>query len=274
MKSKLQWTGERLVTSVFEGLTVEHLARYGFCLPMAKGKTVLDIACGEGYGSNLLASEAASVTGADVSSEAVDHAQATYKNNKLKFVTADGANLPFADGSFDMVVSFETIEHLTEQEKMIAEIKRVLKPDGLLVVSTPNKSFNPNSELENPFHHKELTEEEFIGLLKSSFANVTMFAQQNFHGSVIYPLHGPWENVREVTGDFAQIRPSQTLATPGFFLAVASASEVVLNEGYFFTGADVYEQGKAAIRKTWTYRIGAAAVSPLKWLKSFASKQG
>jgi len=135
----MKFSGERYVPAEQGRIRLEHYHRYAVVLDAAKKKDVLDVACGEGYGSFLLAGVARSVVGVDISKEAVQHASATYKMPNLTFHLGNAAKLNFCDASFDIVISFETIEHLAEQAQMLAEIRRVLRPEGVLVISSPNR---------------------------------------------------------------------------------------------------------------------------------------
>ena len=132
----LEFTGERYVPDVTGEIRHEHLHRYGLALGLLAGKDVLDIACGEGYGSAMLAAEARSVIGIDNAAKVVAHARKTYKKStNLTFEVGDAKAIPLDDQSVDVVVSFETIEHLAEQDEMLAQIARVLRPGGLLIIS-------------------------------------------------------------------------------------------------------------------------------------------
>ncbi len=127
---------------------------------------MLDAACGEGYGSFLLARTAARVTGIDVAPAAIEHARARYARPNLAFAPASVTALPLPDASVDVVVSFETVEHLREQDAMIAEFRRVLAPDGVLVISSPNRPvYNEGAAIENHFHVRELDRDELAALL-------------------------------------------------------------------------------------------------------------
>src|SRR5260370_27720021 len=134
----LHWTGERLVTSLSGDIVWEHLHRYAFANEFATGKDVLDIACGEGYGTFLIASRARSVTGVDLSSESVVHARRKYTRGNLHFCIGDCRQIPLQAQSVDVVASFETLEHIAEHDQFLTEIRRVLRPGGRLIVSSPD----------------------------------------------------------------------------------------------------------------------------------------
>ena len=179
--AELLWTGERYIPHLRGNIRYEHLHRYAMYASQATNKTVLDIACGEGYGSAILAQRAARVCGVDISNEAVAHAKLTYspsiKNVEFKQGSADA--IPYPDAYFDLVTSFETLEHLQPQEQMLAEIKRVLKPGGLLILSTPDKEAYAEADGgHNEFHVKELTGVEFRELVGKFFRNFTMHGQR------------------------------------------------------------------------------------------------
>ena len=119
----------------------EHIHRYAVCQGIVKDKTVLDIACGEGYGSAILGRTAKQVTGVDIDEQSVAHARDKYSHiGNLRYIQGSVDAIPLATDSVDVVVSFETIEHVAGHEEMLAELKRVLKADGVLVISTPDKA--------------------------------------------------------------------------------------------------------------------------------------
>jgi SAM-dependent methyltransferase len=178
----LKATGERLVPEAQHGELVhaEHLARYGLAAQLAPGKRVLDAASGEGYGTAFLAAAGArSATGVDIDEQAIAHARARHP---AEFEVADVVDLPFPDGAFDLVVSFETIEHVADPERVLDEMRRVLAGDGLLVISTPNKH---EYLVENEFHVREFTHEEFLALLSERFATVEALLQHNWMLSAV-----------------------------------------------------------------------------------------
>ena len=172
----LIFTGERYIPSEQGKIRLEHYHRYAVALEASKGKDILDVACGEGYGSSMLATVAKSVVGVDVSDEMVAHASDLYATGNLVFRQGDVTKLDFDDDSFDVVVSFETIEHLAEQTEMIAELRRVLRSEGSLIISSPNRLvYSEESGEINDFHVKELDFDEFDGLLKQQFTAVAYY---------------------------------------------------------------------------------------------------
>jgi len=133
-----EFTGERYLPGVVGEIAYEHCHRYAFARRFVAGRRVLDAACGEGYGSALLADVARHVVGVDIDSAVVAGASSRYGGRgNLEFRAASVTTLPLADASVDAVVSFETIEHLeaADQPAMLAEFARVLAPDGILILS-------------------------------------------------------------------------------------------------------------------------------------------
>ena len=182
----MECTGERYLPDVDGDWTLEHTHRYLLACELAAGKIVLDIASGEGYGSRMLAGVAAQVTGVDISLEAVTHAAAKYPHPVLTFVQGSVTAIPLADASVDLVTSFETIEHLTDHEAMLGEIRRVLRPGGLLLISSPDKyEYSDLPGYANEYHVKELYRHEFETLLKNTFSHTRMLGQRVVFGSLI-----------------------------------------------------------------------------------------
>jgi 2-polyprenyl-3-methyl-5-hydroxy-6-metoxy-1,4-benzoquinol methylase len=172
----LEDSGERMVPEYHKGKLIyaEHLIRYRVVQELARDKVVLDIASGSGYGSAMLAETARRVYGIDASQDAIDYATARYGANNITFTVGDAAQIALDDGSVDMVVTFETIEHIDDYETFISEIKRVLKPNGLAVISTPN-------DLEfaegNHFHLHEFERDELMELISKYFSVVDEYYQ-------------------------------------------------------------------------------------------------
>ena len=218
----MKFTGERFVPTEQGKIRLEHYHRYAVVQDLVSGKEVLDVACGEGYGSTFMAEVARTVVGVDISHEAVQYASSTYQKPNLSFRQGSATDLDFADASFDVVVSFETIEHLMEQDRMLAEIRRVLRPDGLLVISSPNRPiYSEESGEHNEFHVKELDFNEFDELLKKQFRTIQYFGQRILMGSVIQPLEGGQGSFRAWHDDGSDLKPNAgRLEEPVYFLAI------------------------------------------------------
>lgn len=186
----LPFTGERFTPECVREIWYEHWHRYAFARSLARGKRVLDAACGEGYGSAVLAAEATAVTGVDIDAQAIAHAQARYSGHaNLRFLRSDVTALPFPDNAFDLVVSFETLEHLAQQERLLAEFARVLAADGVLVLSSPDKhTYSDLTGFRNEFHVRELYRDELVALLAPHFAHRRLFGQKLLFQSAIWSL--------------------------------------------------------------------------------------
>lgn len=192
VSGQMEFTGERYVPEVHGNIELEHLHRYLLACKAAAGKVVLDIASGEGYGSAMLARTARRVTGVDISQEAISHSCAKYQLENLDFRLGSCSAIPLENESVDVVVSFETIEHHDEHQAMMREIKRVLRPGGMLVISSPDKlEYSDKSGYSNPHHVKELYRDEFNKLLGSYFKSHRIFGQQVVYGSAIFCEGGP-----------------------------------------------------------------------------------
>lgn len=174
----LPFTGERIVPGqVSEPLFRAHEARYIFASRFVKDKAVLDVACGTGIGTHhLLTAGAHSCLGLDIDRPAIDYARAVYK--VCQFEECDAMNLCVPDSSIDVVVSFETIEHLSDHLKFLSECNRALRPGGVLVCSTPNRTMSCWAR-ENIYHLHEFTVAEFTRALETFFVDVRLFGQKN-----------------------------------------------------------------------------------------------
>ncbi|HSW66038.1 MAG TPA: class I SAM-dependent methyltransferase [Bacillota bacterium] len=175
-KATLKNDYERMVPEFHKGTLTyaEHMTRYTCAQKIVTGKVVLDIASGSGYGTQLLAKKAKKVYGVDVDKTSVQYAAEHYGAPNIEYKVGDGEAIPLEDNSVDVVVTFETIEHIKDYRKFLSEVKRVLKPDGLAIVSTPN-------DLEfaegNHFHLHEFEYRELIDLLKKDFKNIDSYYQ-------------------------------------------------------------------------------------------------
>lgn len=212
MSEALEFTGERFTPECVREIRYEHLHRYAWAGQLVRGLRVLDAACGEGYGSAVLARTAASVAAVDVSADAIGHARERYPVDGLEFHVADCLDLPFQDGEFDCVVSFETLEHLEEQERLLHEFGRVLKPGGFLLLSSPDKAvYTEQQQNRNEFHVRELYRNELESLVQEVFPAYRLWGQRLLFHSAIWSLEPqPGSLIQQETQDGVE-----TLETPG-----------------------------------------------------------
>ena len=176
---------ERLVVGkndfYFEPAFFEHVARYRFARMHRPRGSVLDAACGSGYGTSFMAQNSDFVVGIDFSDEAISFCRHHYSKSNLHFQVMDVQSTAFQAGCFDTVVSFETIEHLEDPERFLGEMRRVLKPNGALLISTPVKGIYDQTFLgENPYHIHETDVDEFTQLLSTQFHIKSLYGQQFF----------------------------------------------------------------------------------------------
>ena len=160
----------------------EHLHRYEAALQyLQKNDDVLDIACGTGFGTHLLSTHTNGlVTGADISEEAIAYCRKKFHQQKnLQFELIDGTRMPFEEHRFNMITSFETIEHTTRYMEMLREFRRTIKPGGIVIISTPNFVVNsPAGKVNNPFHTQEFNYQELKNILEEVFDDVKMMGQK------------------------------------------------------------------------------------------------
>lgn len=239
----IQWTGERYMPEIRGGIRYEHMHRYAFCCEYVKNKRVLDVACGEGYGSAILASVAKEVIGIDISDNAVVHASNLYqgKFHNITFKQGSAAALPLVDHCVDVVVSFETLEHLLPQEEMLQEIKRVLVPGGLLIISTPDKEAYAKADGgHNEFHVRELTGDEFRSLVGRHFEKVDFCGQRLATIGWIQP--DSLSNYSKIVGysinQQGHVQSSVKLEEPVYWIAFCSDVELPEINASIFSDKD------------------------------------
>ncbi|MFA5683142.1 MAG: class I SAM-dependent methyltransferase [Lysobacteraceae bacterium] len=189
----LAFTGERFTPECVREIWYEHWHRYAFARALARGRRVLDAACGEGYGSALLAQTGRDVLGLDIGADAIAHARARYgERDNLRFEQADVAALEHLPAAgFDLIVSFETLEHLHAQEAMLDGFARLLAPGGVLLVSTPDRrTYSDLTGFHNEHHVRELYRDEFEALLAPRFPAVRLYGQKLLFQSALWRLDG------------------------------------------------------------------------------------
>lgn len=244
LADQLDFTGERVVPDdvTHKDLYFEHIARYAFASQFTSGKTVLDVGCGTGYGSAFLAcSGATSVVAGDISEDAIAYAMDRFQLSNLNYSLIDATTLQFENQSFDVCVSFEVIEHLEDDESYLSEVYRVLKDEGIFIVSTPNKLLS-SPEVEkpyNPFHIREYTAEHLLRTLSNQFPHVQLFGQGYAEGfdfilnenepelaSYLPAASIPYSKDERSTTPFNGLEAKPSIQEPPFFVAVCSKMPV------------------------------------------------
>ena len=220
----IEFTGERVVPGQVDvDLWNEHLARYAFAARLAAGKRVLDAGCGTGYGCAALAGRASSVTGIDIAPEAIAHAREHSAAPGVTFLEGSCSAMPLPDAAFDLVISFEVIEHLQDWRAFLAESRRVLAPGGIFLLSTPNRDYYAEARSvsgPNPFHVHEFAFDEFGAALRTLFPHVHLYLQNHVEGIAFQPAPNNGHGLPELQQ--AGLAPDPNDAH--FFLAVCSAS--------------------------------------------------
>jgi O-antigen biosynthesis protein len=216
------FTGERYLPGQGGAqIAYEHIHRYLFAAGLALGQQVVDVACGSGYGAAIVAQGARRVFALDFDKDAISTARNTWKKSNLFFLHADGTALPFRNGQADVVVALEVLEHIADQEGFIREISRVCAPEGIAVISTPNKAiYSDARKYRNPFHLHEFYRDEFMDFLRSYFPGVQLFDQQIRAGSLIAGDAAAWQVGPIVTSPSPD--DSQPMVEPMYFIALCS----------------------------------------------------
>jgi ubiquinone/menaquinone biosynthesis C-methylase UbiE len=296
---ELEYTGERVVPgmAITYGV-IEHLHRYAVAREFCDGRTVLDIASGEGYGTSLLAAVAAFVYGVDISSDAVEHARTKYRASNLSFLVGEAIAIPIDDRSVDVITCFETIEHLEKHEEMFAEFCRVLKPTGLLILSSPESSIYHRRDPDNKFHRKEIGQAELRNLIDSHFRHASYYNQMLVVGSLMRPITNDCSKMQYYSGSFSEIRKELTehslFNQPFFNLVICSNDHNTLKgasaKTSLFCGYQVYANELDELRKeldrvrnelrneldevkhrllsSRSYRLGNLLLAPFRTIKS------
>jgi SAM-dependent methyltransferase len=215
-----EFTGERVIPGqVNDDLWAEHVARYALAARFAQGRRVLDLGCGTGYGTADLARVASAAVGVDLAPEAIGYALRHFP--PARFLQCSATAVPFPPASFDLVTAFEVIEHLRDWRALLAEARRVLKPNGLLIVSTPNKRYYAEARAKsgpNPFHEHEFEFDEFRTALGEFFPHVQILFQDRVEAFAFYD--GTQRSHTEA--DLA--RPSGDPETANFFIGICSCA--------------------------------------------------
>lgn len=255
----LVFTGERFTPECNREIWFEHWHRYVFARCFVSGKAVLDVACGEGYGSALLATKANHVLGVDIDADAVAHATQRYgkHNEQLTYQVGDAIKLDgLADHSVDVITSFETLEHLAEHDALMGAFKRVLKPNGLLLISTPDKAqYSDAKGFDNEYHVRELYVPQFESLIHRYFSHQRLWGQKLMFGSMLYDMNDRAEQIHAHTAVSGGMAPQQGMHLPPMYVLAActDAPEAwgTPHDVDWFTDADesVYKHYEQEIRR-------------------------
>lgn len=275
MPKKNKWSRERIETNTTNDAMLEHMHRYVIANELVKDLIVLDIACGEGYGTNLLASSAKEITGIDIDYNTISNAQIKYTKKNIRFKKGSISQIPEPDSTYDAIVCFETLEHITEHEIALKELKRVIKPDGILIISTPDKRFYSDlPNYQNPFHKKELYEQEFKNLISAYFKFSKYYSQCSMAASIILE-EGNSSIKKFYSGDYVSVDQFQ-FPNPVFRIAIASDNHIPeINTSIFFHNKSIstllFDEANE-VKKTGTYKLGKAILYPIRSILSLFSK--
>jgi len=233
MTDTSDFTGERYLPELDSPeLSYPHWHRYLFAEQLVRDKHVLDLACGEGYGSTLLAQSSKTVIGLDKDSKSIINALKKYLRDNLFFLVGSVTDIPIKGKDiFDIIVSFETIEHLDKElhRGLLDEVKRLLRKSGIFLISTPNRSFCGDSNLfKNEFHLKEYYDYEFKEFLGSYFRHVLLLGHNFYSGSYIWDPEKKTTEIIEYNLEFSEagFRPAEEDKYILYMLAICSDREI------------------------------------------------
>jgi ubiquinone/menaquinone biosynthesis C-methylase UbiE len=256
-KIEIPIDGERLVTDFGGAMVCEHLHRYAIAAYFTEGVDVLDVACGEGYGAYFLSKNAKSVFGVDISEVAIAHAKEKYVSQNLAYVMGSATRIPVNDRSIDVVVSFETIEHVLDQEGFMREITRVLKPSGVLIMSSPDKRvYSEEAGYGNPYHVKELYHEDFLALVRRSFSCVVEGKQLHQEGSIIC-FNGAQDH-EQMVGSYTGAEKFDIFTRGVYSVVVASDSPVHQLSNSYFKLDPRFKYGDSGLIRADAHILGEA----------------
>jgi SAM-dependent methyltransferase len=230
LSDSLEFTGERFTPECEREIWYEHYHRYALAARWCANMRILDAACGEGYGAAMLATSAASVEGVDVSAQAIAHARQRYGNLPgIGFQVGDCTRLPYDDNEFDRVVSFETLEHLAGHDQLLAEFRRVLKPDGVLILSSPDKAVYSDAQASvNEYHVRELYRDELEALIQRHFPAHRLLGQKLMFHSAIWPLDSIDSVSLDQLSGGEKRSPASITQAPMYFIALCAADKACL----------------------------------------------
>lgn len=254
-----------------EAPSPERLVRYGWASELAGGGRVLDAACGAGWGTVALARTASSAVGIDFSPAAIADARERY-GDRAEFREGDLRGLPFEEASFDTVVCFEAIPHVAHPASVVDELRRVLRPRGLLLISSPNRDAYPAG---NPLHLNEMTSTQFGELLASRFTNVALHRQQTYLASLL--CSDAEQESRDGSSQLEARTAKLAGGPPGSELhavAVATDGELPAAPAWLALGEEVDFAGQRRLLEEWQDRAVRAEAKALALERELRAAQG
>ena len=271
--NKPKYTGERLEADVFNKSTVDHLHRYMIAQYYAQNKVVLDIASGEGYGTDILSRTAKYVYGVDISDASIYAAKKKYNKRNIKFKVGSTDNIPLENNLVDLVISFETIEHHDKHDTMMKEIRRVLKSDGVLIISSPDKkTYSDDRNYSNKFHVKELYKKDFVTLVNSYFDKLQVLNQSYVNGNSIVVSEGDLNNFELYVGDFMEVRSVKN----NYMFIIIIASNYGFNnaKNSIFDGSQILLRSSnlSEVYNSYSFRLGYTLLWPFRITKRLVNK--
>jgi len=181
---------ERQVSGYLSGIRNDHKARYSWAISMLESDVsnishVADIACGIGYGTNMLAEAYPSLTvyGVDVDEATIGYAREYYLRNNNEFICQDAAQVSIA-APVDVITCFETLEHLSNADILLSHFHSILKPSGVLFLSTPNEDEWPLKKVKNPYHYRHYSVKDLVDVLSRNGFRVDLISGQNAEGVI------------------------------------------------------------------------------------------
>jgi ubiquinone/menaquinone biosynthesis C-methylase UbiE len=269
-----KYTTERYTPNNRGSVGNEHLHRYIYSIEYVKSKTVLDIACGEGYGSYLLSKYAKKVISVDIDQMTIESALSKYEKSNIDFLLGSAISIPVESSSMDVVVSFETIEHHSEHEQMMIEIKRVLKNDGILILSTPDKKkYSDDREYVNKYHIRELYTSQLNNLINKYFQHSILLKQGAFNEISYIRQNINDQEMKNITGNLNEISIANQEFLYNIILASEKSNISAVDSNFYYRNDngiifyDDYEKGRRNVIKTYSFKIGYYILSPLRFMR-------
>ena len=232
-----------------DGILSIHLKRYQFASSYIQGKNVLDAATGVGYGAAYLSQVAKQVIGIDIDPVAIDYGQRKYKNHNLQLQVADVTSTNFTDSEFDVICSFETIEHLPQIPAYLQEMVRLLTTDGIYIVSTPQVP-QTNQNPENPYHTVEFSRRDFETLLRQYFGEIEIYAQRRRQSKLHYWLTkiADFTGIRKHLAKLTKLRQSTNKILQTTTFEDMSLDDILIDKDNIERGSEIVDVSRYPLK--------------------------